>query len=393
MKKGIFVAFIYSNFHKNIGIINKFDSFIHYFNKNGTDIILKPVILVPENFEAGQLFPELKFIPINFMAPANGFLDYIQGKIASVKKFIIEVKRHKPDFIYLRYPVADPILFLTLKYLKKIYPDMKLITEHQTKELFEVKLLKKPLHFFLEYIFGKYIRNMLDGIVSMSKSISVYQKSQISSKIKNTRFLVLGNSVDLKKNRIRRIVPGYDSEELKLGFVGNLSSWHGIDRLIHGLSDYIGTRKIKLYLVGKGSEFDKLKSELNLIPSKERVVFLGSLTGKDLADFYCSINIAVSSLALHRLEMTDGGPLKTPEYMAKGIPFIIGYNDLEIPPHFPFVFRVSSDDKPIDINKLFCFYDTLIGKKQTDMMRKFAKKNMCFSVKTAKLYNFFKNLV
>ncbi|MCK5684530.1 glycosyltransferase family 4 protein, partial [bacterium] len=207
------------------------------------------------------------------------------------------------------------------------------------------------------------------------------------------RFLVLGNSVDLKKNRIRRIVPGYDSEELKLGFVGNLSSWHGIDRLIHGLSDYIGTRKIKLYLVGKGSEFDKLKSELNLIPSKERVVFLGSLTGKDLADFYCSINIAVSSLALHRLEMTDGGPLKTPEYMAKGIPFIIGYNDLEIPPHFPFVFRVSSDDKPIDINKLFCFYDTLIGKKQTDMMRKFAKKNMCFSVKTAKLYNFFKNLV
>ena len=55
---------------------------------------------------------------------------------------------------------------------------------------------------------------------------------------------------------------------------------------------------------------------------------------------------------MHRIGLFEGSTLKTREYCAKGIPFIYGYRERGIKESFPYAFRVSANEEPIDLKKI-----------------------------------------
>ena len=119
------------------------------------------------------------------------------------------------------------------------------------------------------------------------------------------------------------------------------------------------------------------------------IMFLGSLEGEKLNNEFKTADLAVSSLGLHRMGIQKGSTLKTKEYCARGIPFILSYKEEKINEDCNFALKLPSDDSPIDINKVISFYDQI--KDDTDLpekMNKFACDNYSWLKQMEKITDF-----
>lgn len=161
-------------------------------------------------------------------------------------------------------------------------------------------------------------------------------------------------------------------EPLNLLMVASIRDNHGADRVIKGLSEYYnngGNRELNFHIVGEGEVIPKLKKlvEENLY-IKNKVIFHGFMSGKQLEEIYSSSDIGVSALGFHRIGVRYCSPLKSKEYFAKGLP-VIGTSaekDILSSNCKNFFFEVSEDDNPIDIMNMLEFYDKLAEQKVTD---------------------------
>ena len=69
------------------------------------------------------------------------------------------------------------------------------------------------------------------------------------------------------------------------------------------------------------------------------IIFYSQMIGNDLNTLFNSADIAISTLGAHRIGLKQLSPLKSREYCVRGIPFIIGYEDLDFPSSFSFVLK------------------------------------------------------
>ena len=81
----------------------------------------------------------------------------------------------------------------------------------------------------------------------------------------------------------------------------------------------------------------------------------GALHGAAFDAVLGGANIAVSTLAFHRTGLREGAVLKTREYVARGLPIVLGYEDVDVPADLPFVLQVPNDDSLVPIDALFAF--------------------------------------
>jgi glycosyltransferase involved in cell wall biosynthesis len=169
--------------------------------------------------------------------------------------------------------------------------------------------------------------------------------------------------------------------ELSLLAVANLTPAHGYDRLLQGLGQYVaagGHTKVTFHVAGGGDEGTRLAQMAQDLGIADSVVFHGHCSGKALDELYESCDMAVATMGIHRLGLTEASPLKVREYCAKGRPFVLGYRDSGLPENFPFAFQAPSDESPIDIAALIDFYEKL-KTRQPDFrreIRSFAEHNM-----------------
>lgn len=197
------------------------------------------------------------------------------------------------------------------------------------------------------------------------------------------KFIYINNGIDVKN--IKMINKNHDN---KLTFltVAHVAFWHGYDRIIKGLHEYYKTypeKEVFYHCVGEGVELTNLKKltkELNL---EKYVIFHGTKTGEDLDKVVDECDIALGSLGFHRSGLTGGSPLKAREYCARGIPFVIAYDDWDFPETFPFVYRIPKDDSPVDINQVIKWYENLIKEhpNYSIEMRKYAEENLSWDAK------------
>ena len=99
--------------------------------------------------------------------------------------------------------------------------------------------------------------------------------------------------------------------------------------------------------------------------------------------------MAIGSLGFQRSRLEKGSTLKAREYCARGIPFLIAYDDPDFPESFPFVFRVPLDESPIDIDKVIQWYENLSMKHPdfSAQMRKYAEENLSWDAKMRPVIN------
>ncbi|MCH7923537.1 MAG: hypothetical protein IH975_10970, partial [Nitrospinae bacterium] len=102
--------------------------------------------------------------------------------------------------------------------------------------------------------------------------------------------------------------------------------WHGLHRILSSLKNFSGRIKIRLHLIG--SDFHN--HTFPTLNKNVEIILHGHKNGSDLDDILSQMNVAISSMSLYLQRMTEGSCLKTREYTARGLPFIIGHYDYDL---------------------------------------------------------------
>lgn len=269
-----------------------------------------------------------------------------------IQEYIVLKKLQKKSFyediecIYIRRFNATKWLLDYLKFLKKL--NKKIILEIPTYP-YDNEISKENYFIKQDKIYREKYYKYIDRIVTYSDDKVIW----------NIPCINISNGIDLEEVNL---IEKKEHNGINLISVANYSFWHGIDRFLYSLLQYKkngGKEKIKFHIVGEGSENPKFKKIVeNNIELQDMVIFHGVKFGNELDEIYNNSDIALGSLGIHRLKLESVQPLKNREYCAKGLPFVIGFND----PNFKnkeYVYEVSYDDELIEIEKLIKWYKNL----------------------------------
>lgn len=363
--KGIYLNFVQEY---EIGVIKKLNFQIKSFNKLGVNI--KKCKIIEDKFYIDDFF-------INNYHTGTSFKEKLSRKIDlyfCLKKLQKTKLYEDIDFMYIRYFYSSPWFISYLKFLKKI--NLKIILEVPTypydgevKDNFFIRWDKK---------YREELHKYVDKVVTYSDDKEIWRIPCIN----------ISNGIDLEE--IQMIDREKTESKIIFMSVSNCSIWHGIDRFIYSILEYIknnGKEKIIFNIVGEGNEISKLKQIVNENKELENIViFHGRKSGKELDKIYNITNIGVGSLGIHRINLETVQPLKNREYCAKGLPFIISFND----PYFKdkeFVYKVSNNEKLLDIEKIIEWYKNL--KITSKEIREYSK-NFSWDIQMKKVVDYLK---
>ncbi|MEH7344108.1 glycosyltransferase [Bacillus sp. JJ1532] len=365
-----------------IGVIKKINGQVNAMRSLGHEVVFSYIINNELIFEYPDLSKEKIAISNNS----------IVSRIKSYKEFIKNTKTNKYDIIFIRINDLNPFLLLALKKIKN--NNIKIIFELPTypvKE--EAKLLEKK--YVQEKQFGKLlfykINRLMEGatIPFVKFVVDWIVTYSLDKRIYGVNTIAIGNGINLKEIKKKTYLSTKENVINVIG-VANLSIWHGFDRVIHGLekdSNIIKSNNVIFNIVGTGSEENTLKSLTMKLGVSKNVIFHGVKRGNELDELFDKCDLAVSSLGMHRIGLTEGAVLKTREYCARGIPFIYGYNDVDIKNNYPFALKVPADESYININDLIDFYNLNKQNELTnEIMRDCAKKNFTWELQMKKVF-------
>ena len=213
----------------------------------------------------------------------------------------------------------------------------------------------------------------------VDKIVTFYGQSEIFG----IPTVAIGNGINLEDNElVSRYWDAGSSPIFRIIGVANVRDYHGFDRVIVGMSEYSGSKEVRFDIVGGGSEIGRLKKLVSQYKLESKVIFHGVLSGKELDRVYSTADLAISTLCMHRRRLRNDSSLKTREYCARGIPFVMCFPDYDFPADFPYAYKVNSDDSSLNISEILDFTKKLINTVEVaEKMRDYARKNLTWDVK------------
>lgn len=278
------------------------------------------------------------------------------------------------DFIYLRHQGSSPMLLWALGRLRRRNPGLVAILELPSWPYHrEVASPRERILSWLDGSTRSRLRDYIDRIVTFSRETEILGIPTIAT----------DNGVDLATLDV--LPPKPPGSTFRLLGLANLSFWHGYDRVIEGMSLYYangGTMDLHFDVVGTGTELTRLQHLAANRALKGRVHFHGARHGAELKAIMASADVGISSIGMHRLEV-DTSNLKSREFCARGLPFVIGYEDRDFPQGFPFAFHVPANDAPVDLLELIGFRRRLAEERPRlhDEMRDYAERHLSWETK------------
>ena len=292
-----------------------------------------------------QISPEYDMIYIRF----PGSIDYYLYKTFSM----IRDKGTKVVLEMPTYPIGGEMIDI----LKT------LLNQHKY-----VQVIKRGIVYGIHKVLSRRISKKVTCIVSYSDYEYIW----------GTKVINIENGINCE-DVVKKQITKNERNEIHLLFVAVFAIWHGLDRVIKGLDQYYKTKKddepeIELTLVGESEELERIINSEEFLSVKEHIRVLGKKYGHELDKEYDRADIAISSLGMHRIGLTQGSTLKTREYCAKGIPFIYGYRERGITESFPYALRVAADESPVNIHDVISFYNHIKDRDYINEMHEFSKK-------------------
>jgi glycosyltransferase involved in cell wall biosynthesis len=278
------------------------------------------------------------------------------------------------DFLYLRYQGCSPMLLWFLWRLRRRNREARIIVEVPTYPPQKRALTTRTLVLdATDACTRPFLKRFVDRIVTFSKF----------EKIFGIQTIRIDNGIDLDAVRLKTSSPPVDG--IRLIGVANLSYWHGYDRVIDGIASYLrngGGRDVVFDVVGEGEELPRLKALASKCGVTANIHFHGPVVGAALDDLMSRANIGISCIGMHRI-VSDTSSLKSREYCARGLPFVLGHADRDFGPALPFVFHAPANDAPLDVAALAAWYDGLRA-DQPDYpaaMRAYAEQRLGWATK------------
>tara|TARA_R110002020_G_scaffold122487_7_gene278032 strand:- start:43115 stop:44200 length:1086 start_codon:yes stop_codon:yes gene_type:complete len=311
------------NPYENSGIVKKVNDQVAYWKSKGHNVeILMPW---PRPIEKSTLFLRGKIISSPIIARLkDGFIKNYLNKIFCLSKLSKELIRIEPDIIYTRQNTWYPGIH-------SIYKKYMTVLELNTVDVLEVKYYPKLKR--LVYLLGrKLILANVNGLISVTPDILSHY-----SDFSKLKMGVVSNGINL--NRINKLKKPGQSSHVNFVFVGSSNmKWHGLQKVIdlaHIFPEYF------FNIVGyKSDGFSNLP---------DNIKFYGWVEKQELEQIYSENHFGIGSFDNHLVGKPTDSTLKVREYLAYGLPVIIGHFDVDLK-DADFVLKVT-DDKGDFIDK------------------------------------------
>ncbi len=271
-----------------------------------------------ETYPEDDQYPNLKINPVGGSNPISVRL----RQCRAIKELL---KRY--DLLLLRYPLIDPVLYLSLNDRQNI------ILEHHTKEVPELKVNGDIRLFFEKYLGGSWIKHFR-AITAVTPEILNYQVER-SGFTGPTAFFPNGIDLDTFPAPLEEASPANTTGPLRLVMVSTtFSPWHGLDMLVKQVKTSPDLPEFELHLVGRIKP--EMEAKYREVP---QFIIHGTLERQQILDLYQDMHLGIGSLTFSTIGLTQATPLKVREYLAVGLPVVLAYDDPAIPKDFPFALQ------------------------------------------------------
>jgi len=236
------------------------------------------------------------------------------------------IRTLKPDIVYVRQMPFYPLLW-------PVYRNFPVVTEVNTNDLGQYRRMFHGLQRG-KYWYHRLTRNFFlessAGFVFVSReiaSLAHYQRY-------NKPFEVIGNGIHLSQYTP---VPAPNNPYPRLVFLGSPGQvWHGVDKLL---------RLARLFPQWQFDIIGPRREDFTNIPQNAH--FHGFLPSQAYQALIAQADVAIGSLALHRVGIHEASPLKVREYLAWGLPVIGAYQDTDFPEGAPFFLQLPNTEHNI----------------------------------------------
>ena len=246
----------------------------------------------------------------------------------------------RPDVIYYRYLCYFPFL----NFLMKKIPTFLEINANDVAE-YKVSY-SRVINIYHALTRELVLRNAVGMFFLTSETAKSFLKYEKPYK-------VIGDSIDFTKYRI------YDTpcnKTPRLVFMGlGISPWFGLDKVIL-MAKMFSDWRFDIIGVSESEFTEELP---------KNIVAHGRLVQNEYEKVIIETDIGLGTLALHRINMNETTPLKVREYLAYGIPTIIGYKDSDLPADAPFVLSLPNCESNVQehLDEIKAFVEKWKGRR------------------------------
>lgn len=296
-------------------------------------------------------------------------------------------RSHPADLILFRYPVGD---FFLWRFLHRC--PQRVVFEYNTIELAELKLRKSSFYYqyfyWSERLFGRSVRVRSAGIIGVTPEITQYQSKMADGKIPS---ITISNGIKVDRVKQRQGAD-FDGTELRIVLLsGSQAQWHGVDILLKSFEEVKNECKIICYIAGQIT-----KEQEDRARRIQNVVVLPPQYGEDLDKLMDQCHLGIGTLGFETSFLTQACPLKVREYWARGIPFVIAYEDADLIQNTemqPYFLRVQIESGTIRLNEVIDFAKKVYASGNvSSRLRSLAKEQIDYTVKAQQYVSFLHSL-
>ena len=380
----------------SIGVNKKVLQQIEFFEKSNFDV---KAILVSPYYERTELIGSIQYVKMEKQVSLSKFFSrryirkyqeyFFQNKYYKILFEYLEnyVERENFEAIYFRHAFANyPLLHFVNKYKGKV------IFEHNTKEISELELCLKEdsglkYNILMEKLLAKKIFSRSLFGVAVTKEIENYENKRAGFNYCN---FIYKNPIRTEDFTPRILVK--NKKYTIAALIGSYDEWHGLDLLCDDIRlnnkeslfrfIYIGNRTKRVEEICEGIEIN----------------FVGKQEKEGILKYLGSADITMGTLAPYRSNVFELSSLKTREYIAMGVPFIIGCEDTAMnnldPEIMQFVRIIQFNESINATNEIQKFINFIReSKDHSSKMNEFAKTNLDYKPVFRELEKHIKNAI
>lgn len=268
------------------------------------------------------------------------------------------------DLLFGRYELSHPYLIYFLKKFRKKNLASTIILEIPTYPYhFEMRGWLRRLQYWMDKLWRKKLKQYINFIVTPGYNQSIFGIPAVH----------MPNGIDVQSVPMAN-GKGNDATLTLVG-VGHWQWWHGLDRLVKGLSVYCQNAhaypKINIRLIGSTEHLPWLQERIGKAGLRQHITIHAPVMGNELDEFFEGADLAVGLLAGAQKGLQCAFPLKHREYACRGLPFIYSLPDPDLEAVEDCLIRLPNDDSPVDFELVISKWKKL-GKNCRERLRNHA---------------------
>lgn len=273
-----------------------------------------------------------------------GVLDVLR-RTSVLRRLLGRVRQWEPDVIYLRFGMAHPAL-------SRLARRVPTVVEVNSDDLAEFGLRLSWHRILYHKLARGALLRAVHGMAFVAEELAELDSFRRFGK----PAFVTGNGLDLEGVLPLPPVDGGPEASPRLFFLGSPGlDWHGVDKIAE--------------LAARNADwtFDLVGYTEADFPGArpDNVACHGPLPAREYRAIAAGADVALGTLALHRKNMHEASPLKVREYLAMGLPTIIGYRDTDFPDGAEFLLRLPNreDNVTSNLGEIRAFVERMMGRR------------------------------